>query len=111
MTTLPPSPFLTESPESVETPSRVSTVMEAAAPQTPAGAAADTPDDISDVHEIFHHARRLVATKPANQALLEEITQEWNRTHPPLIEIGRFVLDPDRFMRDIDADPPPLFLR
>jgi hypothetical protein len=97
MTALPPSPFLTESPdpvetepcvvcgrpdgnrrvrimgsmycglcvfaptESVETPSRVSTVMEAAAPQTPAGAAADTSDDISDVHEIFHHARKLTA--------------------------------------------------
>jgi hypothetical protein len=125
MTALPPSPFLTESPESVETPSRVSTVMEAAATIEPPLAAAADPfiipnfadvpeivaDDISDVHEIFHHARRLVAEKPANQALLEEITQEWNRTHPPLIEWPRFELDVDRFMRDIDADPVPLFLR
>ena len=75
MTTLPPSPFLTESPETVETPSRVSTVMEAAAPQTPAGAAADTftgtiPDDISDVHEIFHHARKLAA-ESARQAEID----------------------------------------
>jgi hypothetical protein len=73
ITKLPPSPFLTESPESVETPSRVSTVMEAAAPQTPAGAAADTftgtiPDDISDVHEIFHHARKLIAEPPLAMA-------------------------------------------
>ena len=70
MTTLPPSPFLTESPETVETPSRVSTVMEAAAPQTPAGAAADIPDDICDVHEIFHHARMLVS-ESARQAEID----------------------------------------
>ena len=85
--------------------------MEAAAPQTPAGAAADIPDEIGDIHEIFHHARRLVAEKPANQALLDEITQEWNRIYPIDFEEPRFVLDPDRFMRDIDADPVPLFLR
>ena len=42
MTTLPPSPFLTESPESVEDTSRVSTVAEAAAHSPPLlGAAAD----------------------------------------------------------------------
>jgi hypothetical protein len=72
-TVLPPSPFLTESPESVETASRVSTVVEAAATiEPPLAAAADynepifgerIPDKMrtDDIHEIFHHARQLVA--------------------------------------------------
>jgi hypothetical protein len=63
MTALPPSPFLTESPASVETQSSVSTAVEASAPlrvPQPAGAEAATiPDEISHINEIFHHARRL----------------------------------------------------
>ena len=75
MTTMPPSPFLSESSATADLVPRVSAEVEAAAPFTPPqleGAAADTEglevfaepspdsDDISDVHEIFHHGRRLV---------------------------------------------------
>lgn len=67
MTTMLPSPFLTESYASVETLSGVSTAVEAAAPVLPPqleGAAAETEtphEEASYIHEIFHHARRLNA--------------------------------------------------
>ena len=65
MTTMLPSPFLTESPAPVETIPGVSTEVEAASLSTsphPHDEAAETISDtgIGDIHEIFHHGRRLV---------------------------------------------------
>jgi len=106
MTTMLPSPFLTESASSVELQSSVSTAAAASSPVPPAIGEAAEPFEASlaeidsletgHIHEIFHHGRRLIAEAQRRQALdrgclaaVAAALEAW---------------------RD-EQDPPPLFLR
>jgi hypothetical protein len=104
MTTIPPSPFLSST---VETLSPVSTVAEAAASLPPSSdAAASPPPDEGEtchIHEIFHFARQL--------AVVDEVI----RDEPPArqAEIDCYALA--AVAREIDAwqaerEPLPIFL-
>lgn len=114
MTALPPSPFLTDSvapmpfapdtavaanispqaPTAAAGPIRESSTatggcQEAPAVETPNRSTAGLLDEIEHVHEIFYHARLLIAEDRAIH--------------------HRFVLDERKFMEAIE--PPPLFLQ
>lgn len=128
MSTLPPSPFLSESSATADLVPRVSAEVEAAAPFTPPqldGAAADTEgltgleifvepspdsDDISDVHEIFHHGRRLVEEGRRREQIdrgclvaVARAVEEWQAEYEASHGWAWYAMN--------DLDPPPLFLR
>ena len=116
MTTMLPSPFLTDSPAPVETVSSVPTVVEASAPVSvpTAGVEAETFLDVSHVHEIFHFSRKLVDEAARNQSLLAEVTREWSRARSRQNYIDGIGLDAVAGEIEAwqnDADPLPLFLR
>lgn len=112
---LAPAADLCESPASVETLSSVSTAGQAASLSTsphPHDEAAETIPDpgIGDIHEIFHHGRRLVQEGRRREqiergclAAVARAVEGWQAEYEASHGWAWYAMN--------DLDPPPLFLR